>query len=79
LYSYVIAHNPAPGFEDETPYVIAVVQVAEGPRMMVNLVGVPADPSAIELDMPLIVEFTERGSGVVPNFRPADVLSDVDA
>ncbi len=42
LYSYVINHRPAPGFEDEAPYAIAVVQLAEGPRMMTNLTGVAA-------------------------------------
>ena len=26
LYSYVINYRPAPGFEDETPYAIAVVE-----------------------------------------------------
>ena len=37
LYSYVINHRPAPGFEDEAPYAIAVVQLAEGPRMMTSI------------------------------------------
>ena len=73
LYSYVIAHNAAPGFEGEVPYVIALVQLEEGPRMMTNLVGVAADPSTLELDMPLVVEFTDRGATVVPNFRPVAV------
>ena len=41
LYSYVINHRPAPGFEDDGPYAIAVVQLAEGPRMMTSLIGVP--------------------------------------
>ena len=44
LYSYVINHRPAPGFEDDGPYAIAVVQLAEGPRMMTSLIGVPATP-----------------------------------
>jgi uncharacterized OB-fold protein len=75
LYSYVILHHPAPGFEDEAPYVIAVVTLAEGPRMMTNLVGVRADPAVLELDMPLVVEFTDRGGAVVPNFRPESVMT----
>ena len=36
LYSYVIHHRPVPGFTP--PYAIAVVQLAEGPRMMTNIV-----------------------------------------
>ena len=44
LYSYVINHRPAPGFEDDGPYAIAVVQLAEGPRMMTSITGVPEHP-----------------------------------
>ena len=47
LYSYVINHRPAPGFEADAPYAIAVVQLAEGPRMMTNLVGVAPTPEAL--------------------------------
>ena len=71
LYSYVINHRPAPGFEDESPYAIAVVQLAEGPRMMTNLVGVPATPEALVLDMPLRVTFEQRGDISLPVFTPA--------
>ena len=71
LYTYVIAHHPAPGFEADAPYVIAVVELAEGPRMMANIVGIEPDPALLELDMPLEVVFTERGPMTVPNFRPA--------
>ena len=72
LYSYVINHRPAPGFADEAPYAIAVVQLAEGPRMMTNLVGVPATPEALVLDMPLRVTFEQRGDIALPVFAPAD-------
>jgi uncharacterized OB-fold protein len=71
LYSYVISHRPAPGFEDEAPYAIAVVQLAEGPRMMTNLVGVPNTPEDLVLDMPLRVTFTQRGEISLPQFTPA--------
>jgi len=71
LYSYVINHRPAPGFEDESPYAIAVVQLAEGPRMMANLTGVPNTPEDLELDMPLRVTFERRGAVSLPQFAPA--------
>jgi uncharacterized OB-fold protein len=67
----VINHRPAPGFEDEAPYAIAVVQLAEGPRMMTSLVGVPATPEALVLDMPLHVTFEQRGDVSLPVFTPA--------
>ncbi len=75
LYSYVINHRPAPGFEDEGPYAIAVVQLAEGPRMMTSLTGVPNTPEALELDMPLRVTFERRGEMSLPVFEPAGELS----
>jgi uncharacterized OB-fold protein len=70
LYSYVINHRPAPGFEDDAPYAIAVVELAEGPRMMTSIVGVPATPEALELDMPLQVRFEPRGDVSLPVFGP---------
>jgi len=71
LYSYVINHRPAPGFEDEAPYAIAVVQLAEGPRMMANLTGVRNTPEDLVLDMPLRVTFERRGEVSLPLFTPA--------
>jgi hypothetical protein len=72
LYSYVINHRPAPGFADEVPYAIAVVQLAEGPRMMASLAGVPATPEALVLDMPLRVAFEQRGPVRLPVFTFAE-------
>ncbi|MFC7034708.1 Zn-ribbon domain-containing OB-fold protein [Nonomuraea rubra] len=71
LYSYVINHRPAPGFEDEAPYAIAVVELQEGQGMMTNLVGVPNTPEHLELDMELQVVFERRGDVSVPLFEPA--------
>lgn len=73
LLSYVISHRPAPGWADEVPYVIALVQLDEGVRLMSNLVGVEPDPAALRLDMPLAVEFEPRGEQMVPVFRPTEV------
>ena len=69
LYSYVINHRAAPGFEP--PYAIAVVELEEGPRLMTNIVGCPQTPEALVLDMPVEVTFdavTEEIS--LPLFRP---------
>jgi uncharacterized OB-fold protein len=70
LYSYVIHHRPAPGFTP--PYAIAVVELAEGPRMMTNIVDCPQTPEALELDMKLEVAFEKLDDKVtLPMFRPA--------
>jgi acetyl-CoA acetyltransferase/uncharacterized OB-fold protein len=70
LYSYVINHRPAPGWADEAPYVIAVVELDEGVRMMTNLVGVPPEPGHLPLDLPLRVVFRQRGEVWLPLFEP---------
>ena len=71
MYSYVINHRPAPGFEDEAPYAIAVVQLAEGPRMMTSIRSAcPATPEALVLDMPLRVAFEQRGDICAAGLHP---------
>lgn len=71
LFSYVINHRPAPGFE--APYAIAVVQLEEGPRMMTNIVECPQTPEALQLDMALEVVFEKLDDQIsLPLFRPAE-------
>jgi uncharacterized protein len=40
-----------------TPYVLAMIELEEGPRMMSNLVNVPADAKSVKCDMPVQVVF----------------------
>lgn len=35
----VVRRAPLPAFRDRTPYAIAAIRVAEGPRMITNLIG----------------------------------------
>lgn len=69
LYSYVISQLPAPGFD--APYVIAVVSLEEGPRLLTSLVGVDAEPERLPLDLPLAVRFEVVGDVSLPVFGPA--------
>lgn len=74
LHSYIIHHRPAPGFTP--PYAIAVVELAEGPRMMSNIVGCPQTPEALQLDMPLQVVFERQNDDItLPQFEPAKDLT----
>jgi uncharacterized OB-fold protein len=72
LYSYTINHRPPPAFGPE-PYAVAVVELAEGPRLMANIVGVPNTPEHLVLDMPLRVTFEQRGDVALPQFTPSAV------
>ena len=67
LHSYVINHRAAPGFD--APYVIAVVELAEGPRLLTNLVDVAPDPDALPLDVAVEVVFEPVGDITLPLFR----------
>ena len=71
LYSYIICYHAAPGYEDATPYVIAIVELDEGPRMLANLSDVEPEPDRLPLDMRLNVTFEARGNMIIPIFRPS--------
>jgi uncharacterized OB-fold protein len=72
LYSYVIAHRGARGFEDWSPYVIAVVELEEGPRMMSNIIEVDPAPEHLPVDLPLEVTWEQQSDEItLPLFRPS--------
>lgn len=71
LYTWSVVHrNDLPPFGERVPYVAAVVDLAEGPRMMTEVVGCPHDD--LRIGMPLEVAFREASEGVrVAVFRAA--------
>ena len=71
LYTWSVVHrNDLPPFNEKVPYVAAVVELAEGPRMMTNVVD--CDPDSLDVGMELHVEFRDVGEGFhLPLFRPA--------
>jgi uncharacterized OB-fold protein len=69
LASFIIAHRPAPGFEEEVPYIIALAALEEGPHMMTNLPGSPPDPTTLTIGAPLEVVFEKIDDAVLPQFR----------
>ena len=71
LYSFVINHRPRADIGTE-PHSIAVVELAEGPRMMTNVINCPQTPEALQLDMPLQVVFGDESVDIaLPYFEPA--------
>lgn len=67
----VVHRNDLPPFCDRVPYVAALVDLAEGPRMMTEVVGCAPDDLAI--GMALRVDYEARTDELtVPVFRPAD-------
>ncbi len=56
-------------FRDHAPYVLAYVELEEGPRLMTNIVG--ADPELVFVGQPVQVVFEPAGDGdAVPRFTP---------
>jgi len=71
VYTYsVVRQNQMPMFRNALPYVVAYVQLEEGPQLLTNIVD--CDPEAVSIGMPVRVDFvaTEGGLGV-PRFVPA--------
>jgi len=54
------------------PWVLAMVELAEGPRLMSNLVNIEPDPRVIRCDMPVQVVFSRLTDEItLPLFEPA--------
>jgi uncharacterized OB-fold protein len=72
LHTFTVVHRGQKGFPLGPPYVIAIVELDEGPRMMTNLVGIEPDPAKLEIGMPVEVVFEDVSAEVaLPRFRPA--------
>jgi uncharacterized OB-fold protein len=74
LASFVIAHRAAPGYEGEVPYIVALAELEEGPRMLTNLPGAPCDPALLKIGASLTVTFEQRDAVTLPQFRLTDAI-----
>ena len=70
LYSFTVAHHPVhPAVTDKVPYLIALVNLDEGPRVVSSLRD--CEPLAAYIGMRLTLIFEEIAPGVLlPQFRP---------
>ena len=72
VYSYTIAQAPThPAFREDVPYVVAIVELDEGPRLTTNIVG--CDPAAMRIGMPVVATYDDvTPDRTLVKFRPAD-------
>lgn len=71
LYTWSIVHQNGPPFDARTPYVVAMVDLDEGPRLMT--VVEECDPYDLRAGLELVVAFRVDEDGfTVPVFRPID-------
>ena len=70
VYSFVVYHVAFhPGFKEELPYVVALVDIEEGPRMLSNIRGCP--PEEVHIGMRVELAWEKRGDGhKLPVFQP---------
>jgi uncharacterized protein len=70
VYTFAVFHKAAaPAFEGRVPYVVAVVELTEGPRILTNVVG--CDPSEISCDMAVEIVWEDvSDTESLPKFRP---------
>ena len=73
LHTFTVVRQPAnPAFQDDAPYIYAVVQLDEGPRLVSNVVE--CDIAAVRVDMPLQAVFADvTPEWTLVKFKPASL------
>lgn len=71
LYSWTVTHRAMhPAFAADVPYVVAIVELEEGPRLVAPLRGIAGGD--LHLDRALRVDFERLSDAIsLPVFRPA--------
>jgi uncharacterized protein len=70
IYSYTVAHQAFGPFADKVPFVVAIVELEEGVRMLTRIIGAPREQ--VQIGAPVRVTFEAIDEGVtLPYFRLA--------
>jgi uncharacterized protein len=75
LFTYTVYRRAyAPELVDQLPYVVGIVELEEGPRLITNVVD--CDPDRLRVELPVEVVFLDIADGVALHaFRPRDVAA----
>jgi uncharacterized protein len=70
VYAFSVMHRPGnPTMQARVPYVVALIDLEEGARLMSNVVG--CDPSEVKVALPVQVTWEELSDGrALPLFEP---------
>ena len=72
VHSFTVVHRAAfPAFQERTPYVVALIDLEDGPRMMTNILGDDALEVAIGDAVEVCFEPRGDAGAKVPQFRRA--------
>jgi uncharacterized OB-fold protein len=67
IHAFTIPYRQAP-----EPYVVVLVELEEGVRMLSNLVGVEPKPEAVRIGSPVEIVYEDVDETItLPKFRPA--------
>jgi uncharacterized OB-fold protein len=70
IYSYTVSRRGEGPFKGAAPYVLAYVELDEGPRLLTNIVD--CDVEGVRIDQPVTVVFVDTGEGnALIRFRPS--------
>jgi uncharacterized OB-fold protein len=75
VFSWIVVRHPVPAevYAGDVPYVVALIELEEGVRLVSNVIGcVPED---VRANMPVTVVFDDVGEVPLPKFRPAPPAS----
>ncbi|NNM74114.1 Zn-ribbon domain-containing OB-fold protein [Enterovirga aerilata] len=70
LVAVSLCHTPGPGFGPETPYILSIVRLREGPRVFARVTGAAYEDLRVGQEMRLVWG-EERGEGREYLFAPA--------
>jgi len=70
VFSFVTFHRVyRPAFAQDVPYVVALVELEEGPRVLTNILGISHED--VRCEMPVEVVFDDYDDEIsIPKFRP---------
>ncbi len=70
VFSFVVFHRLYhKGWDGEVPYVVGIIELEEGARMLSNVIGIPVED--VKCDMPVEVFFEDATDTLtLPKFKP---------
>jgi uncharacterized protein len=54
IYSFTVVRQPSDGYEDQSPAILALVTLAEGPRITAQLTDCDADQVAVDMPVEMV-------------------------
>lgn len=71
VYSFTVSHQGGGEYVDSTPFVLAYVELEEGPRIMTNIVN--CEPDSVSIGHSVSVVFHDTGGeAALPRFELRD-------